>query len=449
MKKPILILFTAFLMLLHPILGVNASEKGMPSSDALDGYENVCLTYTFDYFNSSNDKSSHTVEDLLPYIGYYDREGEVKDYFFDSFLFLPCVTYGPSGASMFASFDEPTVALDWTAYVSDTFKDGYNVSALNEAFGIVKEQLGDKSDKKAGVFFSILYPTHTSTEFGSLDGRDLNFSNKEDRKFAIKWIIDEQLKLFEEGGYENLDVVGFYWIEEYLLNYELTEEDIELFLYTADYLHSKGLKFIWIPWYMAYGANRWDEFGFDVACMQPNLFWMTNPDYDRVKDSVQYSKEFGMGMEMELDPLAFHSQEHFKRYLIYLEDGMKYGAMDSIKMYYQDKKSAVFYQASRSDSFNKRVIYDLTYKYAKGTLTQSDIDKARDGLYPSDNTRGDINGDGIIDMYDYILCKRIYFGTYNPKDNEKELADANRDDIIDMFDYILLKRHYLGTYIIK
>ena len=56
---------------------------------------------------------------------------------------------------------------------------------------------------------------------------------------------------------------------------------------------------------------------------------------------------------------------------------MKYGAMDSIKMYYQDKKSAVFFLAAKSKSFNWRIVYDLTYKYAKGILTLEEIESYR------------------------------------------------------------------------
>ncbi|MBR6563632.1 MAG: DUF4855 domain-containing protein [Clostridia bacterium] len=451
-------LMIALLLLYSCAASVIAAESGMPTADELDGYENVCLTYTFDYYNSYNEMGAHTVEDLLPYVGYYDRSGLLKDYFFDSFLFLPCVSFGPSGGSMVGSFADPSNLLDWTSYIDDTFKEGYNVDALNTAFGQVKDEMQDASDKKAGVFFTILYPIHTQTNFGSINGEHLDFSSNDDRKKAVKWMIDEQISRYTDGGYENLDMVGFYWFEEYLFNYEHTQKDIELLNYTADYLHSLGLKFIWIPWYQAYGSTDWKELGFDVACMQPNLFWADQPDYNRVRQSINYSKQYGLGMEMEVDPLAFHSKEHFNRYLLYLEDGMKYGAMDSIKMYYQDKKPAAFGTASKSEEFQMRVIYDLTYKYAKGTLTESDIDNARNGKYPEYSEQpeqpetgkiGDINSDGVIDTYDYVLCKRIYFETYYPTAEERILADVNRDGTIDVYDCILVRRHYFGTYVIR
>ena len=455
MKRLIYLVLCAALLLCCMPLKLEAAS-GMPVADDLNGYENICLTYTFDYYNSSNNYGAHTVEDLLPYVGYYDREGVLRDYFFDSYLFLPCVSYGPSGNSMVGSFAQPSNLVDWSAYINDTFKQGVNVDALNTAFGQVKNELSDNSNKKAGVFFTILYPIHTQTNFGTVNGKNLNFSNNDDRKTAIKWMIDEQIKLYTEGGYENLDMVGFYWFEEYLFNYEYTQADIELFKFTSDYLHSLGLKFIWIPWYMANGSNRAIELGIDVACMQPNLFWSNNPDYNRVKTSIEYSKNNGLGMEMEVDPLVFHSAEHQKRYFLYLEQGMQYGAMDSIKMYYQDKKPATFATACKSKEFNYRIIYDLTYKYAMKTLTQSDIDSARKGEYPEINfdkpeielKLGDVNADGEINQYDYLLVKRHYFDTRTLSADEQSRADVNRDSKVDQYDYILIARHYFGTYVI-
>lgn len=455
MKKTLLLLLVVSLILSSLSTFALSASAEMPSPEALDGYENICLTYTFDYYNTYNNQGAHDEEALLPYVGYYDRNGELKDYFFDSFLFLPCVSLGPSGGSMVGSFADPSNLLDWTMYIEDTFKEGYNVDALDSAFGRVKQELCDTSDRKAGVFFTILYPVNTQTDFGTVNGEKLDFSNNEDRKKAVKWIIDEQIRLYTDGGYENLDMVGFYWFEEYLFNYEYTQQDIELFNYTADYLHSLGLKFIWIPWYCANGTTSWEELGIDVACMQPNLFWMDNPDYDRVRESISYSDRYGMCMEMEVDPLAFYTEEHFKRYLIYLEDGMKYGAMDSIKMYYQDKDPAVFYQACNSTEFRKRSIYELTYKYAKGTLTEDDINAVRDGRYPDQppspeaGRLGDVNNDGAVDQYDYILVKRHFFDTRPLNDEEFKRADVNKDSLIDQYDYLLIARHYFGTYTIK
>ena len=62
--------------------------------------------------------------------------------------------------------------------------------------------------------------------------------------------------------------------------------------------------------------------------------------------------------------------------------------------------------------------------------------------------KGDVNADGAIDQFDYILVKRHYFETRLLTDDELPRADVNSDGAIDQFDYILIKRHYFGTYVI-
>ncbi len=369
-----LLIVLALIVSMLSVFSLPASAA-MVDTNALGGYSNVCLTYTFD--TSIPTYGRHSVDDLMPYVAYLDKEGSVKDFFFDSYLFLPCVEFGPSGAPMHANDANPTNAKDWIAYVNDTFADGYNVDALDSAFGKVKTEL-NQPDKKAGVFFTLLYPCMTATNFGTLGGRNLNFSNQEDRKYAIKWMIDEQLRLYNDAGYENLEVVGFYWLEEYLYNRGKQQSlENELFTYASQYLHSLGLKFIWIPWYHAYGYNFSQTLGVDVTCMQPNMLWQTTADYARVASTCQEAKTYGLCVEMEIAPTVFSDPEHYERYLVYLEDGMNYGAMDSIKMYYQDRRPGVYYTAAHSSNVRQRNIYDLTYKYAKGTLTQADIDNAR------------------------------------------------------------------------
>ena len=369
MKKILIVIITASLLLCS-LLCFNASAAvKVPTASDMSGYENVCLTYTFRY--AASDNGRHYESDLLPYTAYLDRGGNIRDFFFDSYLFLPCMGYGPSGARMHLQEGNPTKAIDWTAYVDDTFASNANVNALEKAYGRTKAALGDTTSK-AGVFFTLLYPSTEATNFGTLGGRSLNFSKTEDRKYAIKWMIDEQIKRFNQAGYKNLELVGFYWLEEFIAD----SGDAELLKYASDYLHSKGLKFIWIPWYQANGYENWSSYGFDVACMQPNLMWLGYDDPRRVAQSVSLSEKYGLSMEMECDGKVY-TDEYFRRYLRYLEGGLNSSMMDAVKMYYQDGKTAVYYQACYSNNSQYRMVYDLTYKYAKGTLTQADIDAVR------------------------------------------------------------------------
>ena len=64
----------------------------------------------------------------------------------------------------------------------------------------------------------------------------------------------------------------------------------------------------------------------------------------------------------------------------------------------------------------------------------------------ADKIVGDVNGDGAIDKFDYILVKRYVMGTITLNDSQTDAADVNGDGKLDKFDYIFLKRHVMGTY---
>ena len=61
---------------------------------------------------------------------------------------------------------------------------------------------------------------------------------------------------------------------------------------------------------------------------------------------------------------------------------------------------------------------------------------------------GDVNNDGTVDSFDYILVKRLCQATYRGFLSQLGKADVDLDGTVDKYDYILVKRHVLGTYTI-
>jgi hypothetical protein len=59
-------------------------------------------------------------------------------------------------------------------------------------------------------------------------------------------------------------------------------------------------------------------------------------------------------------------------------------------------------------------------------------------------TRGDINGDGKINVVDMVLLKKFNLGIQTPKLNQSGPADINGDDSIDARDLVILKKYVLG-----
>lgn len=329
-----------------------------PTTDELFGIENICLAYNCLPPEKDRPTSSFSLEEMLPYVGYYDKEGNLKDTFFDSFLFLPY--------SAFTYSSHYKSAEGWKYYVDNTFAEGKNVDALNTAAEKVENQLGVECKPK--VFLTIFHtaPTYGDfpEKFGDIDddGVDEDISTLEAKIKATKWMIDTQIARFKEKEYKNLSLCGFYWFEEQI-DYENPHE-FQVMFFARDYLHSMGYKMIWIPYYQASGFGDWKKFGFDVACMQPNYAFNTSVPKQRLYDNAMLTKRYGLCYELEINDT--YAPEYYDRYKEYLEVGKETGFMDSVKMYYQGGRT--FYDMYMSKDPFAHSVYDDTYLFAKRRL---------------------------------------------------------------------------------
>jgi len=90
---------------------------------------------------------------------------------------------------------------------------------------------------------------------------------------------------------------------------------------------------------------------------------------------------------------------------------------------------------------------EVTARYIKLSIDSSDKNFifCSEFLVGVDKPDCDINQDGTVDMFDYLLVKSIYFGR-DVSAEEYPLADCNEDGIIDSFDYLIVKSTYFGLY---
>ena len=300
-----------------------------------------------------------TVEEYLPYVGYYDTNGKLQDTFFDAFLYLPYTSFNYADVSH--------TLEGWNFYLDDIYYSNRNMNALNQAVSQVKKELSIPN-YKCTVFTSILY-TWTTLEDGSVntfgdvdgDGKLDSFASIENRKKAIKWLIDQEYNRFLAQGYDHLTFGGFYWFEEAISFRDDNERD--LIKFASDYVHSLGLKLFWIPYYCASGYAQWEELGFDVACMQPNYMFGNSASPEVLKITADKTKMLGMCVEIEMNSVS--NPDDVRRYFQYLEAGEKYGYMSAVKMYYQGGVPGAFYNAYLSDDPTIRSVYDMTYLFSK------------------------------------------------------------------------------------
>ena len=327
MKKMLAVILALTLILPMACISSSAEYAGY---DRLDGCENIFLSYTFNCNNWSYGR--RTVEGYEPLVGYYDTDGDLIDTFFDTFLFLPCVTTTPSGGRTYRDNNQPSNFSDWQAFVDDVFLDGYNIKALNEAVGDMKAQAwrGIRRLQGKGVPDKSV-PVRTQTNFGDVDedGVTENFSLLADRQKAIKWIIDEQLSRYSAGSFENLELIGFYWFEEDFASSDPHETVCSpISIRTSIRWATKPYGFL-ITAPTAITAGR--SLDFDVACYQPNYMFVSSATAQRVADTCDTAKQLGMCVEMEISGQALTSAEYYNRYMDYLRICTEKGASSAIK----------------------------------------------------------------------------------------------------------------------
>lgn len=346
-----------------PNANVTRMRDRFSTPDEFDGMSNILCTPVCRGNGVTYDESAMiTHDEFLKYVGYYEDD-KLVDTFFDTFLFSPC--------SDFTKASDRFNLNGWKFYIESQFVADRNLHALNEAVKTVGQGLG-KDDLKVNVFLSILrtFPKNSDgsvNTFGDIDGDGVNdsFDKIENRKKAMKWMIDTQLKMYKDAGFDRLKLAGFYWQEEVLhLNDDPQEAD--LVKWAVDYVHQLGYKIMWIPYYQATGFTKWQNFGFDLACLQPNYSFMPVYDQDRLDSAAYQAKMHGMCVELELG--TYTNRVNIERYKQYLEYGVKYGYMNAVKVYYLGVIPTDLTQALSSEDSYTRSVYRDTYLFAKGKL---------------------------------------------------------------------------------
>ncbi len=326
---------------------------------------------------------------LLPLVAYLDKDGNIKDTFMDGFLYCPTGAM-PSGSPIHLG----TKKIDWDFLFDNTFNGTNGFNRLEEVVGQVKSALG-KPDYKVQVYVTLLCPRETITDFGDVDGDGVteSLATAEGRRKVLDWYINRAKSEFADRNYQNLELGGFYWVNE-SINYE--NDDSALVREVADAVHANDSYLLWIPYY---NANRYFlgyELGFDLISMQPNYaFDLRQPEY-RFTATARRMKNMKMCLEIENSFQMISDTRYARNYMLYLYYGAKTGYMkDATHIYYFDIDN--YQKLAYSKDELCRVQYDATYEFIKGTLnitpdTRADLsfegqkDSMLEGTLVTDNT---------------------------------------------------------------
>ncbi len=336
-----------------------------PDAELIGGAEDVCLIY--------HNIITADTEFFKPYVAYLDKNGNVLDTMFDAYLFLPSTGSLPSGGTPHST----NIASDWVYLYNELFKANMNFDALNDTAEYVKNELG-LSDYKLKVFATIPLMDGTRADFGDVNGDGINedITTLAGRVDTARKYIGMIIDTFNSMEYENIELCGFYWFHE-----TIGGDDVETVKAVNKMAHDEySTQMFWIPYFSAAGYTKWQEFGFDVGCLQPNYAFKLTVEESRISSAATIANHFGMCIEMELDGKELSDKRYFDKYMKYLGGGVEYGYMnDAIHMYYQGGSTIA--SAYYSSNERVRLIYEYTYQFIKGTLdttpdTVSEIKKS-------------------------------------------------------------------------
>lgn len=309
------------------------------------------------YGRSSREKwTPSTLKDVLTHTHTIGNRKGCTDWFFSSLLYIEFVTSerhklcpntAPGGDQ-----DKPSTKEDWV-WLMDRFFSNAEVEVrgkneheglrgLDDAIEALKETMGNPP-RRHKVVLTMPIPYYYSADssknhWGALSRSDipdfndewmdifdihqtLNFdtgqsaaanyrtlANNDHREIVMKWYIDKAIARFNAENYENIDLAGFYWLDE-TLEYGSGQDPIVADI--VEYIQGKGLKVYWIP--MATGMGRFDAdtTHIDETYLQTGYFWKDGNDNRELmtKGAMEYLyKEAvtqGCGLEFEMSSYLF------------------------------------------------------------------------------------------------------------------------------------------------
>ncbi|MFD0695386.1 DUF4855 domain-containing protein [Paenibacillus sp. GCM10027628] len=381
MKKVTVLLAMLAIMvaMILPAGGVAAATGYFPPNTAASGFvKNMALIYTGYYGGKTSyegrELGTYDKNTFLPYVAHYNSSNAMDDTFFDSFLFLGLRT--PDNRDFGDSSDSSlwTYKTNWDWYINRIFTANQQLDALNQATQQVATTL-NLTNYKSKVYIMIPFPNSEITSFGDVDGDGIseNLTVPANMTKVTKWYIDTVLSKWNQASYSNLELKGFYWLNEDIDTGN--QGEVNAVNNSGNYLHTLGMKLAWCPWSGALERDHWSSYSFDFSIQQPNHYFVTENDYTRLTTTATEAQTYNEGFEMEFDERTMFDPDYNSRFYNYLRAGVESGYMtQALKGWYQDIYTVYnFYKNKNNDGvegvFDGKQMYQDVYKFIKGTYT--------------------------------------------------------------------------------
>ncbi|MBR5811623.1 MAG: DUF4855 domain-containing protein [Alistipes sp.] len=280
------------------------------------------------YDGGDHRKINWNKEKFAPYVSTDVVDGK-EQWLYDGFLFLEIICNDERGYA--TGYRKGGAQKEnWIGLIDQYLTPGRDIAALNDAIGEARERIGGEFHRRK-IVLSLPEPLLGQTDWGELDGQKLDFNVDADRIKACKWYIDLLIERFKEAELENVQLCGFYWLAEHVT------ETITFVKAVSDYIHEKELDFYWIPYFKANGYDKWQQWGFDHAYLQPNHFFNTSVPDSRIDETCKLAKAANLSLEMEFDERVLQRNgDRGCRMAAYIDSYEKNGVFENNNVaYYQ------------------------------------------------------------------------------------------------------------------
>ena len=239
----------------------------------------------------------YSVSDFTALIAVMDTAGRPEGWLCDGVMFV--VIRDPSGRNFATWLGAPfATGADWERYLDTLFDAGGAVARLDSAVGLVARTVGPPPHPFAASVVT-LYPeakAKTITFFGT----PYPVSSTAGRIAVASAYVDSAAARFRTAAVAHLALDGFYWLHE-----SVHGEEEHVVSGVASRVHALGDRFLWVPFFSAWGVDRWRSMGFDEAWLQPNYFFHPELGLSRMDSAVARAMGNGMGLELEMDGRLF------------------------------------------------------------------------------------------------------------------------------------------------
>jgi hypothetical protein len=264
-----------------------------------------------------------TQSDFVPYVTHRFADGHI-DWLFDGYLFLEYTNNWKVAFENGKGNGSSATKTDWIWLLGRIFQQDRALDAMDKCIEKYKDTIGDPGGKRK-IVMGLPSPIKGQTNWGEIDGESLNFNIRADQVKAVHWYIDQLKAKFDSAQYKNIELTGFYWIDEDTIGCGNLPAQV------SSYIKDMGLRFYWIPYWNARGYDGWQSLGFNTAYQQPNYFFDTKIIISRLRDACRSAKLLGMGLEFEFDYRALYESTNsfYSRMEDYLNAFEENGVFDN------------------------------------------------------------------------------------------------------------------------